>query len=74
MAFSYYVTIHYKIYYSIKLIYNYITQNVPGSDGKVEKLKGSDKILPSLIGVVSVFLVCQVRPPAKLIITLALCL
>ena len=50
-----------------------IFQNVPGSDGKVEKLKGSDKILPSLIGVVSVFLVCQVRPPAKLI-TLALCL
>ena len=33
---------------------------MPGSDGKVEKLRGSDKILPSLIGVVSIFLICQV--------------
>jgi len=35
-------------------------QSVPGEKQKVTTLKGSDKILPSLVGVVTIFLVCQV--------------
>ncbi|KAF6036138.1 hypothetical protein EB796_005566 [Bugula neritina] len=42
------------------MMYTDYYESVPGEKQKVTKLKGSDKILPSLVGVVTIFLVCQI--------------
>lgn len=42
------------------LLFPVCLQRAIGENGEQKKLKGSDKIIPSLVIVVSTFLVCQV--------------